>query len=35
LIAALQPPMGRTLLVAGIDESVHYLERNFLLAPNR
>jgi glycogen debranching enzyme len=35
LIAALQPPVGRTLLVAGIDESVRYLERNFPLATNR
>jgi len=35
LIAALQPPLGRTPLVAGIDESVRYLERNFPLATNR
>jgi predicted glycogen debranching enzyme len=35
LIAALQPPVGRTLLVAGLDESVRYLERSFPLATNR
>ena len=35
LIAALQPPVGRTLLVAGVDESVRYLESNFPLATNR
>ena len=35
LIAAPQPPMGRTLLLAGIDESVRSLERNFPLATNR
>ena len=35
LIAALQPPVGRTLLVAGLDESVRYLETSFPLATNR
>jgi len=35
LIAALQPPVGRTLLVAGLDESVRYLESSFPLATNR
>ncbi len=35
LIAALQPPGGRTLLVAGLDESVRYLETSFPLATNR
>ena len=35
LIAALQPPVGRKLLVAGLDESVRYLESSFPLATNR
>jgi len=35
LIAALQPPGGRTLLVSGLDESVRYLETCFPLATNR
>jgi len=35
LVAALQPPVGRTLLVAGLDESVRYLESSFPLATNR
>ena len=35
LMAALQPPTGRTLLVAGLDETARYAERNFPLATNR
>ena len=35
LIAALQPPVGRALLVAGLDESVRYLESSYPLATNR
>ncbi len=35
LIAALQPPTGRTLLVSGMDESVSYLEGRYSLATNR
>jgi predicted glycogen debranching enzyme len=35
LMAALEPPTGRTLLVAGLDEKVRYTETNFPLATNR
>jgi predicted glycogen debranching enzyme len=35
LIAALQPPVGRTQLVATIDEVVHYLGIDFSLATHR
>ena len=35
LMAALDPPTGRTLLVAGLDESARYSGRNFPLATNR
>lgn len=35
LIAALQPPVKRTLLVNGIDESVRYLDATYSLATNR
>jgi predicted glycogen debranching enzyme len=35
LVAALQPPTDRTLLVAGVDETVHYGDTNFPLAANR
>jgi predicted glycogen debranching enzyme len=35
LVAALQPPGGRTLLVAGLDEGVRYRETHFALATNR
>ncbi len=35
LIAALQPPVGRTLLVSTLDETVHYGEARFPLATNR
>jgi predicted glycogen debranching enzyme len=35
LIAALQPPVKRTVLVNGIDETAHYLGNNFPLATNR
>jgi predicted glycogen debranching enzyme len=35
LIAALQPPAGRTVLVSGLDESIRYLENSFSLATNR
>jgi predicted glycogen debranching enzyme len=35
LVAALQPPAGRTMLVAGLDESVRYLETAYSLATNR
>ena len=35
LIAALQPPLGRTLLVAKLDETATYLEDDFLLFANR
>ncbi len=35
LIAALQPPTGRTLLVSGVDESVSYLGTRYSLATNR
>ena len=35
LIAALQPPTGRTLLVSGVDESVSYLGQSHSLATNR
>ena len=34
LMAALEPPAGRTLLVAGLDETARYLNRNFPLATN-
>lgn len=35
LIAALHPPLGRTQLVAAIDEVVHYLGADFSLATHR
>lgn len=35
LVAALQPPLGRTLLVAKIDETAHYIGRNYPLFTNR
>ncbi len=35
LVAALQPPAGRMLLVAGLDEGVRYRETHFALATNR
>ena len=35
LIAALQPPTGRTLLVSGLDESVTYLGGRYSLSTNR
>jgi predicted glycogen debranching enzyme len=35
LIAALQPPVKRTLLVNGLDESVRYLGTTYSLATNR
>ncbi len=35
LIAALQPPGARTLLVAGLDESARYLDNSYSLATNR
>jgi predicted glycogen debranching enzyme len=35
LVAALQPPVKRTMLVSGIDETAGYLGSNFHLATNR
>ncbi|HTB91889.1 MAG TPA: amylo-alpha-1,6-glucosidase [Candidatus Sulfotelmatobacter sp.] len=35
LMAALHPPTDRTLLVAGLDETVRFAETNFPLATNR
>ena len=35
LMASLHPPTDRTLLVAGLDETVRYAETNFPLATNR
>ena len=35
LIAALQPPAARTVLVSGLDESVRYLNASYSLAANR
>ena len=35
LVAALQPPTGRTLLVSGLDESVSYLGGRYSLSTNR
>jgi len=35
LMAALQPPGLRTLLVAGVDDSAHYLETTYSLGTNR
>ena len=35
LIAALEPPAGRNLLVAGLDETVRHAGREFPLATNR
>ncbi|HWY07094.1 MAG TPA: amylo-alpha-1,6-glucosidase [Candidatus Acidoferrales bacterium] len=35
LMAALQPPTDRTLLVAGLDETVRYAGKSFPLATNR
>jgi predicted glycogen debranching enzyme len=35
LVAALQPPVGRTQLVAGVNETVRYLGRDFALTTNR
>ncbi|HEY2118575.1 MAG TPA: amylo-alpha-1,6-glucosidase [Candidatus Acidoferrum sp.] len=35
LMAALQPPATRTLLVSGLDETVHYLDSSYSLSTNR
>ena len=35
LVAALQPPVRRTVLVSGLDESARYLNNTFFLATNR
>jgi len=35
LVAALQPPLGRTQLVSAIDEIAHYAEADFSLATHR
>jgi predicted glycogen debranching enzyme len=35
LVAALQPPVGRTFLVSAIDEVVHYIGEDFSLATHR
>ncbi|MBI3668207.1 MAG: glycogen debranching enzyme family protein [Acidobacteria bacterium] len=35
LVAALQPPLGRTLLVSKLDETAHYSGRAYALAANR
>jgi predicted glycogen debranching enzyme len=35
LVAALQPPVGRTELVSSIDEIVHYAEEDYSLATHR
>jgi len=35
LVAALQPPVKRTVLVSGLDETVRYRGNNFSLATNR
>ncbi|HEX3376861.1 MAG TPA: amylo-alpha-1,6-glucosidase, partial [Candidatus Acidoferrales bacterium] len=35
LIAALHPPLGRTLLVAKLDETARYASRDFALSTNR
>jgi predicted glycogen debranching enzyme len=35
LVAALQPPVKRTVLVNGLDETVRYRDNNFPLATNR
>jgi len=35
LIAALQPPAVRTLLISGLDESARYLDTSYSLATNR
>jgi glycogen debranching enzyme len=35
LVAALQPPLGRTLLLAKLDEAARYGARQFDLATNR
>ena len=35
LVAALQPPVGRTQLVSAIDETVHYAGTDFCLATHR
>jgi predicted glycogen debranching enzyme len=35
LVAALQPPVGRTVLVAGVDETVRYGGETFALATHR
>ncbi|MGB2625786.1 MAG: amylo-alpha-1,6-glucosidase [Candidatus Acidiferrum sp.] len=35
LMAALEPPAGRTLLVSGLDENVRYLDSTYSLATNR
>jgi predicted glycogen debranching enzyme len=35
LFAALKPPVGRTLLVAALDESARYLDNSYSLATNR
>ena len=35
LVAALQPPLGRTLLVAKLDETARYASQEFALFTNR
>ena len=35
LVAALTPPVGRTVVVSGLDERVEYGERTYALATNR
>jgi predicted glycogen debranching enzyme len=35
LVAALQPPAARTVLVSGLDESVRYLDTSYSLGTNR
>jgi predicted glycogen debranching enzyme len=35
LVAALQPPLGRTLLVAKLDETTRYASKDFALSANR
>jgi predicted glycogen debranching enzyme len=35
LVAALEPPAARTMLVAGLDESARYLDASYSLATNR
>jgi predicted glycogen debranching enzyme len=35
LIAALKPPLGRTLLVSKLDETIHFAGQDFFLSSNR